>query len=134
MQNISIKVTTEINAPATKVWEALTKPELIKQYLFGTDTITDWRVGSPVIFQGVYQGKQYQDKGTVLEVNPNRTLRYSYWSSLSGVEDKPENYAPVTYSLTETKDLTVLTVTQENIANEKAKAQYEESWKRFSQE
>jgi len=35
-----------INAPAAKVWDALINPELIKQYLFGTEAISDWEVGS----------------------------------------------------------------------------------------
>jgi uncharacterized protein YndB with AHSA1/START domain len=130
MKNITGKTTIEIKAPASRVWDALTRPEQIKQYLFGTDTVTDWKVGSPITFKGVYDGKTYEDKGTILEVNPHKTIRYTYWSSLSGVEDKPENYVPVTYSLSETKDFTVLTVTQENIVDEKTKEHSEENWKK----
>ena len=36
------KATINIDAPTSKVWDALTKPELIKQYLFGTEVTTDW--------------------------------------------------------------------------------------------
>ena len=46
------KATITINAPGSKVWEALTNPDLIKQYLFGTKVITDWQVGSPIIYEG----------------------------------------------------------------------------------
>lgn len=35
------KVSTTINAPITKVWEALTKPDIIKQYMFGANVISD---------------------------------------------------------------------------------------------
>ncbi len=45
--NIAANVTTTIKAPSSKVWEALTKPEIIKQYFFGTNTETDWKPGSP---------------------------------------------------------------------------------------
>jgi len=37
-----------INAPIAKVWDALVNPELIKHYLFGTEAISDWEVGSPI--------------------------------------------------------------------------------------
>jgi uncharacterized protein YndB with AHSA1/START domain len=130
MKNISCKVTIEIEAPAAAVWEALTKPELIKQYFFNTDVTTDWKVGDPITFRTTYEGKEYQDKGTVLEVNPNKILRYNLWSPLSGTEDKPENYLAVTYSITETKPLTILIVTQENIPDENMRAQSETNWKK----
>lgn len=119
-----------IHAPVAKVWEALTKPELIKQYFFGTDTVTDWKIGHPIIFKGEWQGKSYQDKGTILDIVPNKLISYKYWSSLSGTEDKPENYATITYRLSEEHDTTRIGITQENIPDEKTKAHSEENWKK----
>src|SRR5258708_8627174 len=98
-KGFSAKVTITINVPASKVWEALTKPELIKQYLFGTDVISDWKIGSSITYKGVWQGKSYKDKGKILQVIPGQLLQSTYWSSMSGTEDKPENYATVTYKL-----------------------------------
>ena len=77
----------------------LTDPEKIKIYLFGTETITDWNVGSPISFQGNYEGQTCHDKGNVLEVEKNKILKYNYWSSFSGLKDQLENYAVVTYKL-----------------------------------
>ena len=128
--NITGRAAVTINAPASKVWEALTTPAIIKQYFFGTDAISDWKVGSPLIFKGEWQGKQYQDKGTILESVPQKKFKYSYWSSMSGIEDKPENYVNVTYELSENNNATTLTVTQENIPDEKTKAHSEENWKK----
>jgi uncharacterized protein YndB with AHSA1/START domain len=127
--NITGKASITIDAPATKVWEALTKPELIKKYLFGTDTHTTWEPGSPIKFTGEWEGKKYEDKGTILEVVPNKTLRYSYWSSMSGIEDKPENYVIVTNNLKEENGKTELSLTQENIPDEKMKEHSEQNWK-----
>ena len=124
------KVSTSIHAPASRVWQALTKPELIRQYFFGTEAITDWKEGSPIKFKVESEGKNYEDKGTVLDVEPNALLRYTYWSSTSGVEDKPENYSPVTYALTDINNKTILTVTQENIPTEKMKETTEKNWKK----
>lgn len=90
-----------IHAMPAKVWATLTTPALIKSYLFGTETSTDWKTGSPITFRGVYgpESHPYRDKGVILENVPNKTLRYSYWSGFSGLEDRSENYASVTYSL-----------------------------------
>ena len=128
--NLTGSVSITINATAAKVWEALTTPSIIKQYFFGTDAVSDWKVGSPLIFKGEWQGKKYEDKGTILESVPNKIFKYSYWSSMSGKEDKPENYANVTYRLTENNNATTLTVIQENIPDEKTKDHSEQNWKK----
>lgn len=127
--NITAKVSISINAPVSRVWDALTKPEIIKQYFFGTDATSDWKVGSPVTFKGEWEGKTYEDKGTVTANEPNRLLSYLYWSSMSGKEDKPENYANVTYKLSQRNNSTDLTITQDNIADEKTKEHSVQNWK-----
>src|SRR5512137_2381004 len=93
------KAAITINAPASKVWDALTKPDLIQQYLFGTEVTTDWRVGSPITYKGTWAGKTYEDKGRILQIEPGKLLVSTYWSSLSGVPDIPENYKTVRYEL-----------------------------------
>jgi uncharacterized protein YndB with AHSA1/START domain len=119
-----------VHASAEKVWEALTTPRIIKQYFFGTDAISDWKVGSPIVFKGEWQGKQYEDKGTILEIVPQKLFKYSYWSSMSGIEDKPENYVDITYELSEKDEDTELTITQENIPDDKMKEHSEQNWKK----
>ena len=57
-----------INAPVSKVWQALINPEIIKQYLFDTDVISDWQVGSPITYRGEWQGKAFEDKGRNLTI------------------------------------------------------------------
>lgn len=128
--NITGEAALTINAPATAVWEALTNPDLIKQYFFGTNTTTDWKPGSPIRFTGEWQGKTYEDKGTVIAFEPYTLIKYSYWSSMSGIEDKPENYVDVSYILSEENGATKLTIKQENIPDEKMKAHSEENWKK----
>ena len=122
------RVSVKIHAPAMLVWDALTKPALIKKYLFNTDASSDWTPGSPVTFRGEWQGKKYEDKGTVLKAEPGRLLQYTYWSSMSGIEDKPENYMIVTYELSPANGGTELKLTQENIADEASRKGSEENW------
>jgi uncharacterized protein YndB with AHSA1/START domain len=122
------KATVTINAPASKVWKALMDPELIKQYLFGADVISVWKVGSPIIYKGVYQGKAYEDKGTVLKADPEKLLLITHWSPLSGTADSPENYHKVSYELVTEKDSTQLTITQDNNSSAEEQAQNAGFW------
>ena len=71
---LSSEASIIVHAPAAKVWEALTNPAMIKQYLFGTEAISDWKVGSPITYKGEWQGKQYEDKGTIVELEPEKRL------------------------------------------------------------
>lgn len=119
-----------INAGQGKVWQALTDPALIKQYFFGTLAKSDWTPGSPLTFEGEYQGKKYQDKGTIIKAEPGQLLSYSYWSSMSGIEDKPENYIIVTFTLQPEGDATLLIVTQQNIPTEAMRTHSIDNWKK----
>lgn len=129
MTNIELTITQEINASVANVWDALINPVKIKQYLFGTDTHCDWKVGSSLRFTGEWEGKQYEDKGTILAIETEKLLSYNYWSSFSGVPDVIENYQIVTFRLTSTESKTRLQLTQQNIRSEEAKTHSEQNWK-----
>jgi len=117
-KNLKVSKSIEINSSAEKIWDTLTNPEKIKIYLFGTETITDWKTGSSIIFQGEYDGNIYKDKGNVLKNVKNETLKYNYWSGFSGLEDKPDNYYIVTYHIENISDNQMkFTWTQEGFAN-----------------
>ena len=103
-----------IDAPKAEVWDALTNPKKVKQYLHGTEMSTDWREGSPIFWRGEWKGKPYEDKGKVLEVKPQRLLKYTHWSPLGGSEDKPENYHTLVYELAGDDGKTTLTLRQDN--------------------
>jgi uncharacterized protein YndB with AHSA1/START domain len=122
------EATILINAPVTKVWEALTQPDLIKQYLFGTEVTTDWKVGSPITYRGIWQGKPYEDKGKVLQVEPGRRIVSTFWSSLSGVPDQPEYYKTVQYELSNQGSATRLTITQDNNESEEEAQHSSQNW------
>jgi uncharacterized protein YndB with AHSA1/START domain len=126
MESLSTSIT--VKAPAAEVWQALTDPAIVKQYFFGTNVKSDWKVGSPIIWEGEWEGKTYKDTGTILDIDPGKFVKYNYWSSMSGTENKPENYADVTYSLSEKNGQTVLTVTQDNIKSKESKEHSEQNW------
>jgi uncharacterized protein YndB with AHSA1/START domain len=122
------KVSSVINAPAGRVWEALTKPELIKQYLFGTEVTTDWQVGNSIRYKGIWQGKPYEDKGEILQFDPGKRIVSTFWSALAGLPDTPENYKTVTYELSPEGAGTRLTILQDNNASEEEAQHSEQNW------
>jgi uncharacterized protein YndB with AHSA1/START domain len=129
MTDIIAKVSLEIKAPKSKVWEALTKPEIVKQYFFGSNLITDWKVGSKIRWTGEWEGKTYEDKGTVLQNEPEKILKYNYWSNFSNQPDLPENYQTITYRIKEGKGKTILDIIQENCRSEEVRDHSESNWK-----
>jgi uncharacterized protein YndB with AHSA1/START domain len=110
--------TVNIDATRERVWEALTDPEKVKQYMHGTEMSTDWKEGSPIVWKGEWKGRSYEDKGTVLAVEPQKLLKYTHWSPMGGSEDKPENYHTVTYELAGEDGKTTLKLTQDNNASQ----------------
>ena len=126
--NLIVKKSIHINATTATVWDALTNPEKIRQYLFGTETISDWKKGSRITYKGMWEGKEYVDGGIILQIEPEKIFQSTYWSSMSGTEDKPENYATVTYTLEKDGDGTLLTLMQDNIKTEASKEHLEQNW------
>ncbi len=116
MNTLTLNLSFLINSPTQKVWNALTDPEIVKQYFFGTNLKTSWKVGDPITFSGEWEGKAYVDKGTVLKIEEGKSVTYNYWSSFSGKEDKPENYANIVYQLEDQGTQTKLTIQQDGIA------------------
>ncbi|MEA2551153.1 MAG: hypothetical protein QOE25_922 [Actinomycetota bacterium] len=118
-----------VNAPVDTVWQALTDPALVKQYMHSTNMETDWIVGHPITWKGEWKGESYEDKGTVLTVEARKLLVYTHWSPMGGSEDKPENYHTVTFELADGGQQTVLTLKQDNNATqEEADTMAENNW------
>lgn len=118
-----------INTTAGNVWEALTNPEIVKQYMFGAEVVSDWKKGSPIVYKGMWEDKPYEDKGTILEIKEQKLLKSTYYSPFSGLEDIPENYNVVTYELTPVdNNRTRLTITQDNNSSEEGAKRAEANW------
>ena len=126
--NLIAKASTNISAPASRVWDALTNPDVVRQYFFGTQAVSDWKEGSSLEFKGEWEGKKYVAKGVILKSEPEKLFQYTYLSSFSNLPDLPENYANITYELYEENGETALTVKQENVANEEVRKHSEQNW------
>jgi uncharacterized protein YndB with AHSA1/START domain len=124
----TLKTSITFDAPMAEVWKGLTDPAMVKQYFYGTNLKSDLKVGNPITFSGEWDGKKYEDGGIILDADPPRLLKYTYWSSMSGTEDKPENYANITYELSEANAVTTLTIIQDGVKSQEAADHSEQNW------
>lgn len=131
MTGIVATVEVEIDAPPKRVWDALTDPAQIKQYMFGSDVDTDWRPGSPITWSGEYEGKPYQDKGEILNVVNEQRLELTHYSPMSGAEDRPENYHRLVYTLEPSGDGTKLRLDQDNNDTDEAAEHARQTWQQM---
>lgn len=119
---------TDIDASPSRVWTALTDSEQIKKYMFDSEVETDWKQGSPIVWKGVYEGKDYQDKGDILEIESGRLLKVSHFSPLSGQPDVPANYHTLTYELIARGSGTHITLSQNHNASEDEAEHSKQMW------
>lgn len=120
----SIRVATDRDT----VWHALTDPETIARYLFGTRVESHWQPGSPITYRGEWEGRPYEDRGTILDIVPGERLVTSYFSPLSGKPDVPESYQNVSYLLADDEDGTRVTITQDGCADRAEAERMSANW------
>lgn len=119
---------TTIDVPVDKVWNALVNPEIISKYMFGTSVTSEWEVGSDIFWKGNWKGKDYEDKGKIMQLEPNQVLSYTHFSPLAGKPDIPENYHTVTITLLDHGNKTGVNLKQDNNNTEEEKSHSEKNW------
>ena len=113
MSSLIVSNTIVIDASAVKVWDALVNPEQTKKYMFGCEAVSDWKPGSSLLWKGNYEGNEMVFvKGHIIDIEPGQYLSYTTIDPNAAIEDIPENYLTVTYTLEEINGHTVLTATQ----------------------
>ncbi|HEY0521091.1 MAG TPA: SRPBCC domain-containing protein [Ilumatobacteraceae bacterium] len=134
MPEVTASASIVVNRPRDRVWKALTDPALVRQYFMGASVQTDWQVGHPITFSGTWKDTTFEDKGEILEFDPEETLAYSHWSPLSGAEDVPDNYHVVRVRLEDAEGGTRVTLEQSNLngkvtdADRAGRDDYEKNW------
>ncbi len=128
MNGIVATASIEIEAPASRVWTALTEPDQIAAYMFGSRVETDWEVGHPITWNGEWEGKPYQDKGQVLAYDEPERLSVTHFSPLTGQDDVPENYHTLVYELGENDGVTTVSLSQDNNGSEEEAEHSRANW------
>ncbi len=114
MKELIVRNSIIVDADASKVWDVLTNPQQTKKYMFGCETVSEWKQGSPLFWNGMLEGKEMVFvKGYILEIVPGRLLKYSVIDPNASYPDIPENYLSVEYRLEKQNGKTVLTVIQD---------------------
>lgn len=108
---LTVKKSIHINAPVQKVWQALTDPRLTEIYFFGCRAISDWRVGSDLVWKATVDGKEtIPVKGKITAIEENVALTYTCFAPEH--EGNPAKHTAVTYRMTADGDATQLSLTQ----------------------
>jgi len=128
MNGIVATASIDIEAPASRVWTALTEPDQIAAYMFGSRVETDWEVGHPITWNGEWEGKPYQDKGQVLAYDEPERLSVTHFSPLTGQDDVPENYHTLVYELGENDGVTTVSLSQDNNGSEEEAEHSRANW------
>ncbi len=118
----------DIDAGQAAVWRALTDPAQISDWMMGAEVSTDWQVGSPITWRGEMDGRTYEDKGEVLEVDEPNLLSVSHYSPLMGQADEPENYHTVAYRLSGGDGPTTVALTQDGNDSAEQAEQFSANW------
>ena len=122
---------TEVAAGPERVWAALTDPEQIAVYMHGSQVESTWEVGSPITWNGEYEGRPYQDKGEVLTYDEPRVLSVTHYSPMMGQPDEPENYHTLVYTLTAAGEGTRLELSQDGNESEEQAEQFSTNWQQM---
>jgi uncharacterized protein YndB with AHSA1/START domain len=120
--------TIAIEAPPSRVWSVITDPKSVGELFFGSEVITDWTVGGPIIWRGEWEGKPFEDKGEIIAFEPGRRLETTHFSPLTGQPDVPENYHTLTWTLEPAGTQTVLTLMQDNNDSPAAAEHSKDMW------
>ncbi|MFY9914368.1 MAG: SRPBCC domain-containing protein [Nocardioidaceae bacterium] len=119
---------TDIDATPKQVWMSLTEPDQIAVWMQGSQVTTTWEVGSPITWDGEYDGRRYQDKGEVLTVDEPHILSVTHYSPMMGEPDAPENYHTLVYTLSSGDGGTHLELTQDGCTDQEQADQFSQNW------
>jgi uncharacterized protein YndB with AHSA1/START domain len=132
-KNLIAKSSVQINNTVDEAWKALVNPEIVAKYMLGSQQLSDWRKGSSIKWKKDFNGRKFEDKGEILEITPQKSLKYTHYSPASGRPDAPENYQTVSVTLKANAKGTTIELTSDNNASEEEKTTNEHIWALYLQ-
>src|ERR1700722_13635000 len=127
------KSSVQINNTVDEAWKALVNPEIVEKYMLGSQQSSDWRKGSSIRWKKDFNGRKFEDKGEILEITPQKSLKYTHYSPASGRPDAPENYQTVSVTLKASAKGTTIELTSDNNASEEEKEMTKQIWAYYFQ-
>ncbi|MGB6154154.1 MAG: SRPBCC domain-containing protein [Pricia sp.] len=97
-ESMIIRKEVEFNTSKERVWDLLTNPEMTKQYMLGCEVLSDWTVGSTIIWKGKTEDGQEitHVKGNITEIVDGEKVTFTMLDPNMGIRDIPENYVDLT--------------------------------------
>jgi uncharacterized protein YndB with AHSA1/START domain len=128
MKEFIVKRKTVLKATPAEVWDALTNPEKTKKYFFHCKVFSDWEPGSTITFVGrIFLIKKIELKGTILEIIPEKLLKYSL--NNASAKESTASFSVVTDTLSFENGKTTLEITDDVGQGEGAEERYKKSQK-----
>lgn len=127
MTTSTITVTRKIRADRERVWNAITDPNLVSDWMMGATVQSDWKPGSDITWSGDYNGQPFEDRGEIIEIERPERLVHTHFSPMSGAEDTPDNYHRVEWTLEDKGKSTDLTL-EMPVDSEEQGEEFETNW------
>lgn len=112
MEKKTLKRSLKLNAPAPRVWEIVSDPELIKQWAsafgHGTHADSDWKVGSEIAWKDM--GGNVGAKGIIKKMEPEKELRVDFFDDVKMTDPEQLGDYSEIYSITTEGDNTTLEI------------------------
>lgn len=131
MGNYVARAEIDVRAPRRTVWRVLTSNGRHPEIMFGAEVRSDWRIGAPISWRGVWEGRSFEDHGRVIELEDREEpwrIVLTHFSPLSGEPDVPENYHTLRFELDEIPGGTHVTLDQDNNPSPEAARHSRENW------
>jgi uncharacterized protein YndB with AHSA1/START domain/DNA-binding transcriptional ArsR family regulator len=104
-----------IRTTPQELWDAITRPELTRQYFYGSSVESDWKVGSPVIHR--MANGSIALEGTIVEAVPPRRLVTTF-VMVHDEEARRDRPSRVTWEIEPLGAVCKLTVTHDDFDGE----------------
>ena len=124
---MEIKKEKIIDALPITIWNVLTKPKYIEKWL-GVKAESNWKINNDLLFKFSWDGKDFVDKGKIIQLDKNKLFSYTYWSNFSGLADNPENYSKIQFEIENKEEFTLLKLTHSKIKNQTMYEHSNKNW------
>ncbi len=116
---------------ATKLWDAFATSEGFAKAYEGITVECDWKVGSPIVWSGEWEGKKFRDEGTLKVYERPSLFVYTYWTSFWGPKPDPDLIQVLKNEFIPAESGTKLVITQTNIPTAEARDHSATNWKQL---
>ncbi len=114
----TIKKEIFIDASPELVFDTLTNSDEIIKCFPLKEVVSEWKVGSEVLYKGEINSKEFTDYGVIEILSRPEKYKYSYWSDNHATERVPENHLSICYELSKNGDGTKLELVQSNLKSD----------------